>query len=243
MVTDISVRTGAIVDSLCIRTSKDREHKWGGDGGDRVQTWRVSAGGSFLGFHGGIGGHIHSLGVNIDGRSDQNGEISNTVVSPTDWSFLPKVATTSLYSADPVARACAQFLAFNYATPATTEKGSPDGDNSVAGSSEARVESPFSAEMVTALETARKYADNLLGSPLDPRFSRIRLANGFFARKLGGLPGGGGIIRAMGFELTDEEGRMHYVWRRNGAGGGLEGLRGARQTLNELVTALKPSIS
>lgn len=233
------MRSGSIVDSLHVRTSKGREKKWGGDGGELQQTWRVPVGSSFLGFHGGVGGHIHCLGVNLEEQGDQTEGSADTNVRATAWPFLPEAVAANLYSADPVARACAQFLAFN-ATPATTGKGS-DGGSSVTGSLEADVTPLFAAEVVTALETARKYADNLLGSPLDPRFSRIRLANGFFDRKLGRLPGGGGIIRAMGFELTDQEGRMHYVFRRHGEGGGLEGLRRARQRLNELVTTLKQS--
>ena len=223
MVTEISIKAGSLVDSLLIRTNKGKEKKWGGDGGHLQRTWRVPTGSSFLGFHGGVGGHLHSLGVTLAWQG------GNTAAAATDRhaggtaagggeNLLTPVVKANLYSADRVRRACAQFLAFN-ATP-------PSAPESVAA----------------ALATMLKYADNLLAAPLDPKVSRIRLANGFFDRKIGRLPGGGGVIRAMGFELAaDDEGRLHYVFRRGGAGGGLEGLRGARQTLSDVAASLKPS--
>lgn len=201
------------MDSLRIQTSNGQEMKWGGDGGARQQTWRVPTGSSFLGFHGGVGGHLHSLGVTL---SERGGETAEQAGSGSGEISLTPVVKANLYTADRVKRACAQFVAFNAAA---------------------------AEGVVTALETMRKYADNLLASPLDPKVSRIRLGNGFFDRKIGRLPGGGSVVRAMGFELADEGGRMHYVFRREGAGGGLQGLRRARQTLVDFVVALKPSIA
>ena len=221
------------MDSLRIRTSKGQEKKWGGDGGHRQQTWRVPTGSSFLGFHGGVGGHLHSLGVTLaekGGETKTGGEAG----SSSGRNLLTSIVKANLYTADRVKRACAQFLAFN-ATPAA---GDGEDDAGPPGSP-----SPASEEVVAALETMRKYADNLLASPLDPKVSRIRLGNGFFDRKIGRLPGGGGVVRAMGFELADEGGRMHYVFRREGAGGGLQGLRRARQTLIDFVVGLKPSVA
>lgn len=236
MVTEISVKAGSVVDSLHLRTSKGREKTWGGDGGELQQTWCIPAGSSFLGFHGGVGGHVHCLGVTI---AEEGGQLRGQLRRKD---FLSSVVTTNLYNADPVRRACSQLLAFNATTvnSGRSETGG-DEDSSATTSSEPIVAPVAGEAVITVLETARKYADNLLASPLDPRVSRIRLANGFFDRKIGRLPGGGGIIRAMGFELADEEGRMHYVFRRKGPGGGLEGLRRARQTLTELVTTLKSS--
>lgn len=219
--TEISVKAGALVDSLRIQTSKGQEKKWGGDGGAKQQTWRVPTGSSFLGFHGGVGGHLHSLGVTL---AETGGETGGKSGSTSGDNFLTSGVKVNLYAADRVKRACAQFLAFNITSP----PGTP---------------TPVPEEVVTALETMRKYADNLLASPLDPKVSRIRLGNGFFDKKIGKLPGGGGVIRAMGFELADEGGRMHYVFRRDGAGGGLQGLRRARQTLMDFVAALKPSVA
>lgn len=233
VVTEVSVKAGCVVDSLSIQTSKRQEKKWGGDGGDRQQTWRVPAGSSFLGFHGGVGGHLHSLGVTLAVRG---GEIDRQAGSSRGKNVLTPVVKANLYTADRVKRACAQFLAFNAARVA----GGGEGDTAVG--SPGNPTPPAPEEVVTALETMLKYAGNLLGSPLDPKMSRIRLGNGFFDRKIGRLPGGGGVVRAMGFELADEGGRMHYVFRREGAGGGLEGLRRARQTLIDFVAALKPSV-
>eukprot|EP00752_Nemacystus_decipiens_P003103 g2874.t1 len=229
VVTEISVKAGALVDSLRIKTSKGQEKKWGGDGGHLQQTWRVPAGSSFLGFHGGVGGHLHSLGVTL---AETRGD---TKTGGSGRNLLEPVVKTKLYSTDRVKRACAQFLAFN----STTATGGGEGGAGPPGNNPA----PAPEEVVTALETMRKYADNLLASPLDPKVSRIRLGNGFFDRKIGRLPGGGGVVRAMGFELADEGGRMHYVFRREGAGGGLQGLRRARQTLVDFVGTLKPSVA
>lgn len=232
VVTEISVKAGSLVDSLRIKTSKGQDKKWGGDGGDHEQTWRLPTGSSFLGFHGGVGGHLHSLGVTLAerGGDETTGGLAG---SSSGKKLLTSVVKANLYTADRVKRACAKFLAFN-ATAGGGEDGTGPPGNQPPLASE---------EVVTALETMRKYADNLLASPLDPKVSRIRLGNGFFDRKIGRLPGGGGVVRAMGFELADEGGRMHYVFRREGAGGGLQGLRRARQTLIDVVAALKPSIA
>lgn len=245
VLTEISVKAGSIVDSLHVRTNKGQEKKWGGDGGHLQQTWHIPTGSLFLGFHGGVGGHLHSLGVTL---AEKGGETDAQARSSGGENLLTSVVKTNLYTADRVMRACGQFLAFN-TTAATGGEGDdtagPDGAGSSAVASSAPENAPLvaPAEVVTALETMRKYADNLLASPLDPKVSRIRLANGFFDRKIGRLPGGGRVIRAMGFELADEGGRMHYVFRRKGAGGGLEELRRARQTLIDLVAGLKPSVA
>lgn len=224
VVTEVTIRAGDLVDSLQVRTSMGREKKWGGDGGESTRTWKVPDGSTFLGFHGGVGGHIHCLGVTLSERVGQSQEQTGNVTKETPWALSPSssIVKTNLYNSDPVSRACALLLAFNSTPP--TDKSAD--------------EEKVDASIVTALETARKYADNLLASPLDPKVSRIRLANGFFDRKIGRLSGGGGVIRAMGFRLADEGGRMHYIFRRDGAGGGLEGLRRARQTLTELLAKL-----
>lgn len=249
VLTEISVKSGSIVDSLHVRTNKGQEKKWGGDGGGLQQTWHIPTGSLFLGFHGGVGGHLHSLGVTLAEKGGAG--IDAQATSSGGDILVPSVVKTSLYTANRVMRACGQFLAFNIMPPATAGGGDtqagPDGAGSSAAvavaSSLAQEKAPLApAEVVTALETMRKYADNLLASPLDPKVSRIRLANGFFDRKIGRLPGGGRVVRAMGFELADEGGRMHYVFRRRGAGGGLEELRRARQTLIDVVAGLKPSV-
>lgn len=241
------------MDSLHVRTNKGQEKKWGGDGGRLQKTWHIPTGSLFLGFHGGVGGHLHSLGVTLAEKGgagiDARATSSSSSSSGGDDNLLPSVVKTNLYATDRVMRACGQFLAFNTTPPAAGGGGDAQSGPAGAGSSAASPSSaqgktaPLApAEVVTALETMRKYADNLLASPLDPKVSRIRLANGFFDRKIGRLPGGGRVVRAMGFELADEEGRMHYVFRRRGAGGGLEELRRARQTLIDVMAGLKPSV-
>ncbi|CAM9150392.1 unnamed protein product [Scytosiphon promiscuus] len=235
VLTSISVKAGAILDSLCVRTSKGQEKRWGGGGGHLEHTWHVPPGASFLGFHGGMGGHVHSLGVTLAEAEGQAGGQAAAEISKRPFISSPRltpIVKTNLYAADPVTRACGQFVALN-STPSGEEEGLEAPKNGCLAP----------AEVITALETMHKYADNLLASPLDPKFSRIRLANGFFDRKIGRLPGGGGVVRAMGFELAVEGGRMHYVFRRNGPGakGGLDGLRRARRALIDVVAVLKPS--
>lgn len=230
------------MDNLHVQTNKGREKKWGGNGGGDPQSWHAPPGCALVGFHGGKGGHLHSLGVifveqgveAVVGSNDT--EEGPPAPSPDDssqtgpkangnGSFLSSRVVSLLYSPDPVSRACAQLLAL-HSTPKASEGG---GDKAA------------KAEIISALETAQKYADNLLASPLDPRVSRIRLGNGFFDRKIGRLAGGGGVMRAMGFRLVDEEGRMQYVFRREQApgGSGLAGLRRARATLSKLSSELK----
>ena len=236
------MKCGDIVDSLRVRTSKGREKKWGGDAGHVEKTWRIPEGSSFLGFHGGMGGHIHSLGVIVaeesSPKSEDNDALRHAVQARAGGLVLSSVVKTSLYNGDPVSRACAQLLAFNDAPAAGGgDEGGTGGDCSVIVPSDPKTVPGIAKEVVVALETILKYADNILASPLDPKFSRIRVANGFFHRKIGGLPGGGGVMRAVGFELADEGGRMHYIFPRDG----IRGLRRARQTLADIVAAVKAS--
>lgn len=234
VLTEISVKCGHLVDSLRVRTSKGREKKWGGDGGGVEKTWRIPEGSSFLGFHGGMGGHIHSLGVTLAEKSAPQSE--DNPQANAGGLVLTSVMKTSLYSGDPVSRACAQLLAFNDAPAAGGgDEGRKGDDIPVVAPSESQVVPSTAKEVVVALETIVKYADNILVSPLDPKFSRIRVANGFFDRKIGVLPGGGGVMRAVGFQLADEGGQMHYLFRRDR----MRGLRRARQTLADLVAAVK----
>ena len=151
---------------------------------------------------------------------------------------LSSVVKTGLYNGDPVSRACAQLLVFNNAPAAGGgDVQGKDGDSSVIAPNKPKVVPGTVKEVVIALETIVKYVDNILASPLDPKFFRIRVANGFFDRKIGGLPGGGGVMRAVGFELADEGGRMHYLFRRDG----IRGLRRTQQTLADMVAAVKAS--
>lgn len=242
VLTEVSVKCGDLVDSLCVRTSKGRERKWGGDGGSVEKVWRISEGSSFLGFHGGMGGHIHSLGVTLaeegSPKSEGNGALRHATQARAGGLALSSVVKTSLYNGNPVSRACAQLLAFNDARAAGGgDGGVKGGDGSAITPPEPKALPGTAKELVVALETILKYADNILASPLDPKFSRIRLANGFFDRKIGGLAGGGGVMRAVGFELADEGGRMHYLFRREE----IRGLRRTRQTLADIVAAVKAS--
>lgn len=269
MVTSISVKAGCILDSLTIRTSTGREKKWGGDGGDTCHTWKVPPGCAFLGFRGGIGGHIHCLGVTLaecdrttfqqqqqqvvvgSGKTTDHCTIATSSTAMTDRSPpLSPTVTTNLYSDDAVRRAYAQMLALSAAassTPTTAASANASAEDQPTASvtadqssNDAALFVATPADIVTALETALKYADNLLKAPLDPRVSRIRLGNGFFDRKIGKLPGGGGLLRAMGFHLmADDERRLQYVFRRSGRAGGLEGLRRARVALAELLADVR----
>lgn len=247
VVTKISIKAGGILDSLTVRTSSGRQKKWGGDGGGISHTWHIPLGCSFLGFHGGLGGHIHSLGVTLAEHKiivQQTGS-GSTMPHSTDHSLLPPTVTINLYCANPVRRSVAQMFAFNARASAIAA----ERENAVAQNatpvppriktSEVSVVGAEGIVIVTALETALKYADNLLKSPLDQRVSRIRLANGYFHRKIGGLPGGGGLMRAMGFRLIADEGHLQYVFQREAAGGGLTGLRRARVVLAAMLAEFK----
>lgn len=268
MIQEITVRAGGLLDSLKVRTNKGREKKWGGDGGDTLHTWHISEGQTFVGFHGGMGGHIHSLGVTLaeqcvppQGGNDQMVDAEAFATTPGSTGATPRTdqwcsvsgVTANLYSNDPVRRAYAQLFAYNTTTtPASLEAASGGDDTTVAagvdtevtsGTANGKPEYAGFEEVSTAVETAWKYADNLCNSPLDRRMSRIRLGNGYFDRKIGRVAGGGGLMRALGFRLrADEDGRMQYVFvreGREGGGGGLGELRRARATLRDILASLK----
>lgn len=233
MITEISVAAGILLDSLLIKTNLGQEKSWGGKGGSTRRTWHVPSGYSFIGFHGGVGGHLHSLGVILEqtgGQAEKAGSEATSLAAPgsscTVKQWVPsRNILSNLYSPDPVRRACAKLMAFNQ-TP-----GASEGEDAEASGK----------AVVVALETAAKYADNLLASPSDPRVSRIRLGNKFFDRNIGRLSGGGGVMRALGFRLSENEGRMQYVFDDDKTpwGDGLVGLKRARQTLADVLTSLK----
>ena len=58
-------RRGDVIDSLRLVTSAGREETFGGPGGGEPTNYRVPAGWRLVGFFGGVGGHLHSLGVVI----------------------------------------------------------------------------------------------------------------------------------------------------------------------------------
>ncbi|CAN0115449.1 unnamed protein product [Ectocarpus sp. 12 AP-2014] len=150
VLTEISVKAGAIVDSLRVRTNKGREKTWGGAGGHLQRTWHVPTGSSFLGFHGGVGGHVHSLGVTLAERGGQAAGASGESSLALD-----PVVKTNLYAADRVARACAQFLAFNAPPPG----GGKAGRSAAASSPALRTPPPpppAPQESMTTHETIRQ---------------------------------------------------------------------------------------
>lgn len=147
-------------------------------------------------------------------------EENNAKLCP-EGSYLSPIIKAGLYNTDPVFRAFAQLVYFN--------------SMSSSGDCVAR------EDILNTLRTAVKYAGNLLASPLDEKFSRIRLANRVYDRKIGRFPGGGGVIRAMGFELTDVNGRMHYVFRRQGGKGSLNNLQRAHRTLEKFLSHMERS--
>ena len=228
---EISVKTRRrIVESLAIKTNKGQERKWGGEGVQaHGHTWSVPSGSSFLGFHGARGDHLQYLGVIFAEQSGLTGIREGTSNSSPytgaaapginiarSWSLAVKVG---LHSTNPVLRACAQLVAFNTTSAA---------------------ESPASEEILTVLRTVLKYVGNLLDNPQDKRMSQIRLANGFFDRKIGKISGGGGVMQSIGFELTDEGGRMFYVFRKQGVRGGLDRVRYARRALENFLAHFEP---
>eukprot|EP00286_Rhodomonas_abbreviata_P016233 CAMPEP_0181325250 /NCGR_PEP_ID=MMETSP1101-20121128/20817_1 /TAXON_ID=46948 /ORGANISM="Rhodomonas abbreviata, Strain Caron Lab Isolate" /LENGTH=257 /DNA_ID=CAMNT_0023433529 /DNA_START=114 /DNA_END=887 /DNA_ORIENTATION=- len=61
-ITGVSMRTGAVVDQLCLTTSRGRVFRCGGNGG-KVHTFPIPRNKCLLSFHGGFGGHLHNLGL------------------------------------------------------------------------------------------------------------------------------------------------------------------------------------
>jgi len=64
-VASVHVRSGVIIDNLRIVTTTGREMTWGGPGGENTVNYRVPNGWKVVGFFGGVGGHLHNLGVII----------------------------------------------------------------------------------------------------------------------------------------------------------------------------------
>merc|ERR1711991_21850 len=59
----ISIRYGNIIDGISLSTKDGKEHVYGGAGGEFEETLVIPAGYELNGFYGGIGGHLHHLGV------------------------------------------------------------------------------------------------------------------------------------------------------------------------------------
>lgn len=221
--TEVSIKTGErIVESLKIKTNKGRENKWGSDlGVAQEHTWSIPSGKTFLGFHGGRSHHLQNLGVILVEQGGATEVEENSTKSCSEGSSLSPILKAGLYNTDPVLRAFSQLMSFNSMSSS---------DDCVARE-----------DILNALRTALKYAGNLLASPLNEKFSRIRLANRFYDRNIGKFPGGGGVIRAMGFELTDVNGRMHYVFRRHRGNGNLNDLQRAHRTLVKILSHMERS--
>lgn len=239
VVEEVTVCSGSVVDSLAIRTTTGVERRWGGKGGHGSHTWRIPANTSLLGFHGGVGGHVHCLGVIVAEQGGESGPKQGDI-NPTHR-FLPQVPRcnastliTNLYSGVSVRRIYVLLLVLN---PQSRDNTNSAANSNPAAAAFGNVPQDIDAVHI-ALKVAVKYADNLLATPLEPRVSHIRIANNFFCRKIGQLAGSGLLMNALGFEAAEDGGHLQYVFRRNGAGRGLVSLRNARQALADIVEQL-----
>ncbi|CAM9519794.1 unnamed protein product, partial [Choristocarpus tenellus] len=216
VVTEVAIRGGAIIDHLRIKTSRGQEKRWGGGGGGTEVVWPVPANQAFIGFHGGVGGHMHSLGIATIVAGGEESALANVMLSES--------VLRMLYSTDKVKRAVAQLLALQEThEPLATSLGTCDrtemevemgGAKSTAAEEDALTLCRLACKV--AVRTARIYVAKLLASPSDPLLSRIRLGNNFFDRKIGCLLGGGGLMRALGFEAISEGGQVFYVHQKDG---------------------------
>jgi hypothetical protein len=58
-----------LVDSVTIITTNGLKLKAGGDGGSNIKSFIIPQGWKFIGFIGGIGGHLHNIGISIINKS------------------------------------------------------------------------------------------------------------------------------------------------------------------------------
>lgn len=89
----VAVRAGAIVDSLTITSKLGKVLKAGGDGGGPPAVIDVAAVENlrFVGFFGGLGGHVHNLGVILD-------QTTMLPLPPTEVSTTAKASLAAFYS-------------------------------------------------------------------------------------------------------------------------------------------------
>lgn len=62
-IVSITVRYGALVDSVTLHLSSGESIRSGGPGGGEVSTINIPEGCKVIGFYGGLGGHFHHFGV------------------------------------------------------------------------------------------------------------------------------------------------------------------------------------
>ncbi|KAG5179289.1 putative peptide n-glycanase [Tribonema minus] len=180
-VASVDVRAGLLVDQVTVTTTKGRSHTWGSALTESpLRSYSVPDGHTFLGFSGGVGGHLHSLGIITVSESET---LAAAAAADAD---MPRFAAAVplLYSADPARRAVAALMHLS------ADGGSSDSEAAAAA---ARI----------AAETALKYAANVLRDAA--KFSRIRAGNAVFAAKIGSVRGGPLLLRALGFELESAQ--------------------------------------
>merc|ERR1719413_12633 len=66
-----------------------------------------------------------------------------------------------------------------------------------------------SSDPKTAINTLLKIISNITSHPMEEKYRTIKSTNAAFQRKVGGIPGGKECMKAMGFELVNEEDKLN----------------------------------
>merc|ERR1719343_912123 len=66
-----------------------------------------------------------------------------------------------------------------------------------------------SSDPKTAINTLLKIISNITSHPMEEKYRTIKSTNAAFQRKVGGIPGGKECMKAMGFELVNEEYKLN----------------------------------
>jgi len=80
-ITRVEVAAGGVVDALTFVTSKGRQVRFGGKGGD-CHVLETPHGMEVVGFFGGIGGHLHNLGIITGPVAARQGKDESPVKCP-----------------------------------------------------------------------------------------------------------------------------------------------------------------
>ena len=179
-VTKVSVRAGAIVDSVAITTRNGQVLRAGGQGGADAGVWELHEQdqdqASFAGFFGGTGGHLHNLGVVV-----REAPSPPLLPSPPPSSSSPVARLLERCEADPSLCKWEQLLG-----------GNVQGVCSVLEELHAH-EALTKAEKEQVLDAVIAYSNNIANDPSNEAKRRVKLLNAYFLK----VAEGGSVCLAL----------------------------------------------
>jgi len=177
----ITVRSGALVDSISLRTKKGIEFKSGGEGGDSEHTLEIGPDEKLVGFFGGMGGHCHHVGAVVASHhASPRGAVPRSIEPRGLASKLIRIADElELWS----------ICLLNNTQNIVEQRNSAFVGTLVELTVQVLLSNSLEMSR-SCLEAIAAYSKNLAKAPNDPKKKLVKMHNAFFLKNIHAARGG-----------------------------------------------------